>query len=818
MGQRIGRIFSRLPCFSADHFHDEETKRITETKESKESKEGKVSPPSPIHDTNETVYVAHAYHFPIRIMGSTGSGKTTFINVASGSDLRVGMGLESCTDEVQTSVPFSVSGRQVVLLDTPGFDDTNLTDTDVLRIISAYLVAMNKRGARLVGVIYMQRISDLKVQGSARRDLRMFQELCGEEAYENVVVVTNMWGVVPEEDALAREEELANKDIFYKPILDKGGRMMRHHNTQRSAHLIIEQLIHREPVVLRIQRELAEGIDITQTGAFKQLDRELSELAAQHQKDLEKLKAEMAEAEQARDEETRQELAEERQKVEEELRKVQTQASRLASDYQTELRKIEEKLHVKEDGEAIRMTSCDKEIRIAVMGATGSGKTTFINRASGSNFPVEKGLQSCTTEVVTSKPFLLNGQVVTLIDTPGFDDTTRSDTDVLTSIAAYLSNTYEQGAKLSGIIYMHRISDVRMSGTSKRNFRIFRELCGESTLRSVLIVTNMWGHVDPKVGEERENELTTNERLFKSVLDKGARLHRHDNTEASAHSILRYLIHGPEATLAIQHEIVNEHKDLPQTAAGAELTRILREQAERHGEELCKLRGEMEDAMRVKDEARRQLQEEVERKREEIERIQRDLERMATDFLAEKARLESRIAEMEAKNRRYLETLEELQDQVNNARMQVESMQMEHARRESELLAAQQDESECKARLLEEVRLARERAELQHWEEISRMEAEKIQKDEEYADKIMTEREKVSDLSVELERQAMIREEEEQSRKFAEDIIFLVNFATKTFLPKSLETRTKALMVQAARAARESTTTGHKLISTYFSR
>ncbi|KAI5989619.1 P-loop containing nucleoside triphosphate hydrolase protein [Pisolithus orientalis] len=247
MGQRIARILARIPCFSDHVFHDEEPKNIKETKE---TKDGSVAASSPI-DPNTTVYVV--------VMGPTGSGKTTFINLASGSELRTGSGLESCTNEVQTSLPFKVGGKQVVVLDTPGFDDTTMTDTDVLKIISAYLVAMNKQGARLVGVIYMQRISDLKIGGSARRDLRMFQELCGEEAYENVIVVTNMWGTVSEEDGIAREGELASKDIFYKPILDRKGRMMRHDNTQKSAHRILEELVQKEPIVLRIQRELAEG-------------------------------------------------------------------------------------------------------------------------------------------------------------------------------------------------------------------------------------------------------------------------------------------------------------------------------------------------------------------------------------------------------------------------------------------------------------------------------------------------------------------------------------------------------------------------------
>lgn len=194
----------------------------------------------------------------------------------------------------------------------------------------------------------MQRISDLRVGGSARRDFRMFQELCGEEAYPNVLIVTNMWDAVTKDDGNSREQELATKDIFFKPILDKQAKMLRHDNTQQSSHSILQHLVDKTPVVLRIQRELGEGMDITQTAAYRQLDREMSELAARHQRELEVLKEEMADAELKQDEETRKELQEEAQKVEAELKKAQNQASRLASEYQAELRRIEEKLHVKE--------------------------------------------------------------------------------------------------------------------------------------------------------------------------------------------------------------------------------------------------------------------------------------------------------------------------------------------------------------------------------------------------------------------------------------------------------------------------------------
>ncbi|KAJ7476013.1 P-loop containing nucleoside triphosphate hydrolase protein [Mycena latifolia] len=260
-------------------------------------------------------------------------------------------------------------------------------------------------------------------------------------------------------------------------------------------------------------------------------------------------------------------------------------------------------VHSEEDGGSRNSTSRgsgtgadvpqDDEVAIAVMGPTGSGKTSFINIVSGSNLRVGQTLQSCTSTVQVAPAFQLDGRWVTLIDTPGFDDTSKSDTDILTLIAAFLAKTYEAGKKLAGVIYMHRISDVRMGGISTRNFKMFRQLCGESTLKNVVIVTNMWGEVGLEVGEAREAELASDERFFKPVLDKGARMLRHDNDAASTQAILHYLVGNQPRALRIQRELVDQGKDISQTAAGEELDRELAEQINRHKQEIVVLQKEM---------------------------------------------------------------------------------------------------------------------------------------------------------------------------------------------------------------------------------
>ena len=232
---------------------------------------------------------------------------------------------------------------------------------------------------------------------------------------------------------------------------------------------------------------------------------------------------------------------------------------------------------------------------------------------------------------------------------------------------------YELGSKLAGIIYIHRISDNRFTGIAGRNFKMFRELCGDSTLRNVVLVTNMWGDVSQDVGKDREEELTTN--FFKPVLDKGARLVRHHNTVQSAHDIIRRIMKNQPAALQIQRELVDEGMDIVDTAAGEAINKELNEQIRRHKAELKSVKEEMEQSMQERDEeTRREMEEETRKLQEHIDRTKTDLESMSSRYDEEKRKMEDEVRRMQEEARRELERAQaEHRQQMDDLNKKLES-------------------------------------------------------------------------------------------------------------------------------------------------
>ncbi|TDL14532.1 hypothetical protein BD410DRAFT_809657 [Rickenella mellea] len=203
-----------------------------------------------------------------------------------------------------------------------------------------------------------------------------------------------------------------------------------------------------------------------------------------------------------------------------------------------------------------------------IMGATGAGKSSFVNTVTDheTNLAVGHALDSCTKEI-QEVHLKRGGKSVVLVDTPGFGDSSLSDTSVLRLIARHLKTSYKAGVKLTGVIYMHRISDSSFPSGPESNFRMFQELCGADHLKHVVILTTRWENVEMQVALERERQLKTNQTLFKPMIGCGAHMMRYDNVLASAQGVLDYLLEKDTVVLCIQRQLIKEKRALPTTDA-----------------------------------------------------------------------------------------------------------------------------------------------------------------------------------------------------------------------------------------------------------
>ena len=187
---------------------------------------------------------------------------------------------------------------------------------------------------------------------------------------------------------------------------------------------------------------------------------------------------------------------------------------------------------------------------------------------------------------------------------------------------------------------------------------MFRELCGEKTLKNVILMTNMWGQVTPQQGADRERQLE--KKYFKAAIEKGAQLCRNYNTPESARAILRNILKNKPLALQIQRELIDEGKDIGQTGAGAELNREISEVVERYQAQIRELEENMLKVIEEKDEeSREELEEEKRRMQEEVDQLRQDSEEMGSKFEQARREMEERIyARFEAQVNRVQETYE----------------------------------------------------------------------------------------------------------------------------------------------------------------
>lgn len=189
--------------------------------------------------------------------------------------------------------------------------------------------------------------------------------------------------------------------------------------------------------------------------------------------------------------------------------------------------------------------------------------------------------------------FTLDGQTVTLIDTPGFDDSERSDAEILALVASHMFQTYEEGMLLTGVIFVQPINQQRLLGSEMRRNRLFKKILGEDAFNRVIVATTMWNQVSEVEAMSRMDQRQNREDVWGDMVKHGAKVVRHDDNEASAKAIIRRLMgFSSPVELQFQKELMSVGGKVVLTSAGRQMDEDL-------GELISKLRGEIENLKKV---------------------------------------------------------------------------------------------------------------------------------------------------------------------------------------------------------------------------
>ncbi|KAF9437437.1 hypothetical protein BGZ76_000700 [Entomortierella beljakovae] len=315
---------------------------------------------------------------------------------------------------------------------------------------------------------------------------------------------------------------------------------------------------------------------------------------------------------------------------------------------------------------------------VLVMGITGAGKSYMINEISGREVRIGHCLESCTKEISEVR-CKIDGQQVMILDTPGFDDTYRSDAQVLEEFATYLESLYNLGYRISGIIYLHNIMEDRMRGSALKNLQMFARLCGESTYGNMVMLTGRWGAVLQDVAERRENELE--EKYWRTFIDGGAQVDRYCSKEDLVR-IFKEFFQKPAVALDIQREMSIEGKSLDETAAGQYVNQNV-------NQELAVLKKKFEE----------EIAEIAADRANHTKEMRGEMERQRLEFEVKLKKMEvDKFMMMEEKSRRKIAENENLLKDFHRLEQERESQRIEFERK---IAAIQAERDEAKKEVVE---------------------------------------------------------------------------------------------------------------------
>ena len=189
------------------------------------------------------------------------------------------------------------------------------------------------------------------------------------------------------------------------------------------------------------------------------------------------------------------------------------------------------------------------------------------------------------------------GRVIHLIDTPGFGDTYRSDEDVFLESAYSLIKAHELGIRISAIVYVQPMNNVRLTGSTKHNLNMLRELCGIDAYPCVWLAANRCDDVPLRQLQQNLEELKREPRFWKELCEGGATIFELDDQPRSALRLLDQILNADSTfILQFQREVLDEGRTIHDTSVGRVMFSGVSRTVSRLKLDLADLRHELEEA------------------------------------------------------------------------------------------------------------------------------------------------------------------------------------------------------------------------------
>lgn len=171
-----------------------------------------------------------------------------------------------------------------------------------------------------------------------------------------------------------------------------------------------------------------------------------------------------------------------------------------------------------------------------------------------------------------------------LIDTPGFNDDTMEDVEVMRHFVGWLKIAFTANIKLSGVLVMYEASSSKITDKGMKMFQNIQELVGEDAADLICLVTTKWATIAETYRAEAHDRiynLPIDVPVLGNMMRRGAGQYEHTRDDReSAESVIRLVLSRQLTKALLVQEEMKAGKEFRDTSVGKHIGLSLREQQE----------------------------------------------------------------------------------------------------------------------------------------------------------------------------------------------------------------------------------------------